>query len=133
MANSAPRRRAVGPCRVVGQVEQGIGAAEADLLGDDRRVAGAVSPQVQQQGFGELAVRVAQCQPLVGSEVLRDQVQQQRRFAGAGLPDEVEMGCRASAARMTSSPEMRVPLRSSCGEALMGGTEPVCRAHRRVE
>src|SRR5665213_382909 len=32
---------------------------------------------------------------------------------------------------MTNSPEMRAPSRSSCGEAVMGGTEPVCRAHRR--
>src|SRR5712671_2041439 len=31
---------------------------------------------------------------------------------------------------MTTSPEMRAPRKSSCGEAVMGGTEPVCRAHR---
>src|SRR5438132_8555270 len=32
---------------------------------------------------------------------------------------------------MVAAPEMRAPRRSSCGEAFMGGTEPVCRAHRR--
>src|SRR5438067_8659520 len=32
---------------------------------------------------------------------------------------------------MVAAPEMRAPRRSSCGEAVMGGTEPVCRAHRR--
>src|SRR5215212_9524818 len=28
---------------------------------------------------------------------------------------------------------MRVPRRSSCGSAVMGGTEPVCCAHRGLE
>ena len=36
-------------------------------------------------------MRVEQCEPGAGREVLRDQVQQQRRFAGAGLADDVEM------------------------------------------
>ena len=46
---------------------------------------------MEQHGFGEIAVRVEQCESGAGSEVLHDQVQQQCRFAGAGLADEVEM------------------------------------------
>ena len=46
---------------------------------------------MQQHGFGEIAVRIEQREPGAGGEVLRDQVQQQRRFAGAGLADDVEV------------------------------------------
>src|SRR5438094_2426161 len=31
---------------------------------------------------------------------------------------------------MTTSPEMRAPRQSCCGCSVMGGMEPVCRAHR---
>jgi hypothetical protein len=40
---------------------------------------------MQQHGLGEIAVRIEQREALAGGEVLRDQVLQQRRFAGAGL------------------------------------------------
>jgi len=46
---------------------------------------------MEQHGFGEIAVRVKQREPFTRREVLRDQVEQQRRFAGAGLPDDVEV------------------------------------------
>ena len=36
-------------------------------------------------------MRIEQREALAGGEVLRDQVQQQRRFAGAGLADDVEV------------------------------------------
>ena len=51
----------------------------------------AVSRHMEQHGFGEIAMRIEQGEPGAGSEVLRDQVQQQRRFAGAGLADNVEV------------------------------------------
>jgi hypothetical protein len=51
----------------------------------------AVSRHMQQHSLGEVAVRIEQREPGAGSEVLRDQVQQQRRFAGTGLADDVEM------------------------------------------
>jgi hypothetical protein len=46
---------------------------------------------MQQHSFGKIPVRVEQGQPLAGSEILCDQVQQQRRFAGASLADDLQM------------------------------------------
>ena len=46
---------------------------------------------MEQDRLGKVAVRVEQRQAFAGREVLRDQVEQQRRFAGAGLADDVEV------------------------------------------
>ena len=46
---------------------------------------------MEQHRFGEIAVRIEQREAFAGGEVLRDQVEQQRRFAGAGLADDVEV------------------------------------------
>ena len=44
-----------------------------------------------ERGFGEVAVRIEQGETFAGREVLPDQVEQKRAFAGAGLPDHIEM------------------------------------------
>ena len=46
---------------------------------------------MEQHCFGKIAVRVEQGEPGAGSEVLCDQIQQQRRLAGAGLADDVQV------------------------------------------
>ena len=46
---------------------------------------------MREHRLGEIAVRIEQRQALAGGEVLRNQVQEQRRFAGAGLADDVEV------------------------------------------
>ena len=46
---------------------------------------------MEQHRFGEIAVWIEQRQPFAGGEVLRDEIEEQRRFAGAGLADDVEV------------------------------------------
>ena len=46
---------------------------------------------MEQHRFGEIAVRIEEREPFAGREVLRDQIEEQRRFAGAGLADDVEV------------------------------------------
>ena len=42
-------------------------------------------------GLGQIAVRVEQGQPAPRAEIGEDERQDQSRFAGAGLADEIEM------------------------------------------
>ena len=46
---------------------------------------------MQQHRFGEIAVRIEQREPFAGGEVLRDEIEEQRDLAGAGLADDVEV------------------------------------------
>jgi hypothetical protein len=84
---------------------------------------------VHQHGLGEIAVRVEKCEPLAGGEVLRDQIEKQRRRAGADLADDVEVSAALLGIEHLETARGRAP-RTSCGGSVMGGTEPVCRAHR---
>ena len=46
---------------------------------------------MHQRGFGEIAVRIEESKSLAGGQVLRNQIEQQSAFAGAGLTDDVEV------------------------------------------
>lgn len=43
------------------------------------------------QSLGKVAVRVNEPDAVAGGDVVHDEIAQQRRFAGAGLADEVEV------------------------------------------
>ena len=79
----------------ISKAAQKTGQAAATIAGanpEDAQEIGDVASAVPLvYGFGKIAVRVEQSEPGTASEVLCDQVQQQRRFAGAGLANNVEM------------------------------------------
>jgi hypothetical protein len=79
--------------QVLGNRREGIEADRPRAVGTVYvdEIVRAPSRHMQQHGLGKIAVRIEQGEPGAGSEVLRDQIQQQCRFAGAGLADNVEV------------------------------------------
>ena len=69
---------------------------EADRRERDRRielneVVAASGRQERDRGFGQISVRIEQRDAATGGEVLGNQIEEQGRFAGAGLPDDIEV------------------------------------------
>ena len=67
-----------------------IGRCEIGRIDVDE-VVGAGAGHASEHGFGEIAMRVEECDALAGGEVLLDEVEEERALAGAGLADDVEM------------------------------------------
>lgn len=72
---------------------EGIEADRTDGVGrvDVDEIVGAGSRDLPEHVLGKIAVRIEERQALALREVLRDQVEEQRRLSGAGLADDVEV------------------------------------------
>lgn len=78
---------------ILGQACQQIEAGRVRQIGGiepDEIIPTAARKQAH-RGFGQIAMRIEEGQPATGCEILRDQIEQQRRFPGPRLADDVEM------------------------------------------
>ena len=58
---------------------------------DINEIVAAVPWHLGEYGLRQIAMRIEQSETLPGIEVLGDEVEQQRAFAGTGLTDEIKM------------------------------------------
>ena len=69
---------------------------ETDRAGEIRRIninkiVATLPWHLREYGLRQIAMRIEQSETLPGIEVLGDEVEQQRAFAGTGLTDEIKM------------------------------------------